>query len=138
MLDEPFAGLDAPAQRALNGVLADLQATGCTIVISTHDLAGLLAGDGKGTNVKADTSRAKIVTTIVDEGEALTSAPSTLEGSVEVVVVTDIDGDGAVSLVDISSFMANWASKDRTFDFNNDGQMTFRDFSIILFDYFAK
>ncbi len=46
LLDEPFAGLDAPAQRALNGVLADLQATGCTIVISTHDLAGLLAGDG--------------------------------------------------------------------------------------------
>lgn len=108
---------------------------------SAQFLAGevsLLAGDGKGTSVKADTSRAKIVTTIVGEGEALAPTPGTLEGSVGVVVVTDIDGDGSVSLVDISSFMANWASKDRTFDFNNDGQMTFRDFSIILFDYFAK
>jgi hypothetical protein len=97
----------------------------------------LLAGDGKGTNIKADTSRAKIVTTVFPVGQKPT-APTTLEGSVGVVVVTDIDGDGAVSLRDISSFMANWASKERTFDFNNDGQMTFRDFSIILFDYFAK
>lgn len=108
---------------------------------SAQFLAGevkLLAGDGKGTNIKADTSRAKIVTNVVGVGEALSVQGSTLEGSVGVVVVTDIDGDGAVSLRDISSFMANWTSKEQKFDFNNDGQMTFRDFSILLADYFSK
>ena len=97
----------------------------------------LLAGDGKGTSVKADTTRAKIVTTIFPAGEKPADTTK-LEGAVSFVVVTDIDGDGAVSLVDISSFMANWTSKERQFDFNNDGKMTFKDFSILLYDYFAK
>lgn len=97
----------------------------------------LLAGDGKGTSIKADTSRAKISTRVFPLGEK-PGPGSTLEGSVGVVVITDIDGDGVVSLRDISSFMANWASKERKFDFNNDGEMTFKDFSIILSDYFTK
>ncbi len=97
----------------------------------------LLAGDGKGTNVKADITRAKVTTTLYPAGEKPEHA-GTFEGSVGFVVVTDIDGDGTVTLTDISSFMANWSSKERQFDFNNDGQMTFRDFSIILYDYFTK
>ena len=107
---------------------------------SAQFLAGevkLLAGDGKGTSVKADTTRAKIVTAIFAAGEKPPQT-TTLEGAVSFVVVTDIDGDGAVSLRDISSFMANWASRAQKFDFNNDGQMTFRDFSIILADYFTQ
>lgn len=106
---------------------------------SAQFLAGevkLLAGDGKGTNIVADTSRARILTSIFPVGEK--PPATTFAGSVSFVVVTDIDGDGSVSLIDISSFMANWASKERQFDFNNDGQMTFRDFSIILSDYFTK
>lgn len=105
---------------------------------SAQFLAGtvsLLAGDGKGTSVNADTSRAKIVTTVFPLGQKPQN--TTIEGAVGFVVVTDIDGDGAVSLGDISSFMANWMSKEKKFDFNNDGQMTFRDFSIILSDYFS-
>lgn len=97
----------------------------------------LLAGDGKGTTVKADTTRAKILTTVFPVG-AKPAETTTLEGSVGFVVVTDIDGDGTVTLRDISSFMANWATKNQKFDFNNDGLMTFRDFSIILADYFNK
>lgn len=107
---------------------------------SAQFLAGtvnLLAGDGKGTSIPADTSRAKVVTTVFPVGQKPAEA-GTFEGSVSFVVVTDIDGDGEVSLRDISAFMANWTSKERQFDFNNDGQMTFRDFSIILYDYFAK
>jgi hypothetical protein len=107
---------------------------------SAQFLAGtvsLLAGDGKGTSITADTSRAKVVTTVFPVGQKPADA-GTFEGSVSFVVVTDVDGDGDVTLRDISSFMANWTSKDRQFDFNNDGQMTFRDFSIILYDYFAK
>ena len=107
---------------------------------SAQFLAGtvnLLAGDGKGTSVKADTSRAKITTNVYAAGEK-PAGNMTLEGEVSFLVITDIDGDGAVTLTDISSFMANWTSQERKFDFNNDGQMTFRDFSIILFDYFTK
>ena len=95
----------------------------------------LLAGDGKGTNIKADTSRANITTTIYAAGE---KPASSFEGSATVVVVTDVDGDGKVTLRDISSFMANWATRTQKFDFNNDGAMTFRDFSIILADYFTQ
>lgn len=95
----------------------------------------LLAGDGKGTNVKADITRANITTTVYEPGE---KPAGTFEGSATVVVVTDIDGDGVVTLRDISSFMANWAIKAQKFDFNNDGMMTFKDFSIILSDFFTQ
>ncbi len=97
----------------------------------------LLAGDGKGTAINADISRAKITTQVFALG-AKPADGTTLEGSVGFAVVTDIDGDGEVSLRDISSFMANWTSRQQKFDFNNDGQMTFRDFSILLSDYFTK
>jgi ABC-type Mn2+/Zn2+ transport system ATPase subunit len=39
LLDEPMAGLDATAQHQLLDILADLQAAGTTIVLSTHDLS---------------------------------------------------------------------------------------------------
>lgn len=105
---------------------------------SAKFLAGdvsLLAGDGKGTSVKTDTSRATITTTAYAAG---TKPAGAFSGSATFVVVTDIDGDGVVSLRDISAFMANWASKAQKFDFNNDGAMTFRDFSIILADFFTE
>lgn len=95
----------------------------------------LLAGDGKGTAIKADTSRAKITTNVYEAG---TKPEGSFAGSASVVVVTDVDGDGMVTLRDISSFMANWASKTQKFDFNNDGAMTFKDFSIILADFFSQ
>lgn len=95
----------------------------------------ILAGDGKGTEIATDLSRGKIVTTIIEAGSANTV---TLQGAGSIVVITDIDGDGAVSLRDISSFMASWSSKDTVYDFNGDGNMTFKDFSIILADFFLK
>ena len=39
LLDEPFAGLDLPAARGLETLIAELAAEGCGIVIATHDLA---------------------------------------------------------------------------------------------------
>ncbi len=95
----------------------------------------LLAGDGKGTDVAADTSTAIASTDIVRPGEL---PAVTVKGNVAVIVATDVDGDGQITLRDISSFMASWASKDVTYDFNNDGIMSFRDFSIILADYFSN
>jgi heme exporter protein A len=38
LADEPFAGLDAPSAQALEQLLADLNATGKTIVLVNHDI----------------------------------------------------------------------------------------------------
>jgi ABC-type Mn2+/Zn2+ transport system ATPase subunit len=38
LLDEPFAGVDAPTQESMLGLLDDLNARGITILVSTHDL----------------------------------------------------------------------------------------------------
>src|SRR5690625_826044 len=41
LLDEPFAGVDEPSQRTITRLLRELAAQGATIVLATHDLAGL-------------------------------------------------------------------------------------------------
>lgn len=95
----------------------------------------LLAGDGRGTPVKlAESNDSKVSLFIYDEN----SAPDNIGIDVRVVVVTDIDGDGEVTLKDISTFMSSWAKQDRIFDFNGDGRMTFKDFSILLADFVFK
>jgi hypothetical protein len=94
----------------------------------------LLAGDGKGTPVKTAESDASSVSFYVyDEKSA---DPSKIAINVSVGIVSDIDGDGKVSLKDVSSFMGAWANSSHIYDFNGDGKMTFGDFSIILADVF--
>ncbi len=92
--------------------------------------AELLAGDGKGTPVSVtgigDASKKSFV--IYDENED----PAKITANIGVKITADIDGDGEVTLRDISSFMASWHTKDVTYDFNSDGRMNFVDFSIIL------
>lgn len=44
VLDEPFAGLDAPTERDLRGVIADLAADGTGVLLVNHDL-GIVAED---------------------------------------------------------------------------------------------
>ena len=39
LLDEPFSGLDYEAQVALLGLLKEIQAQGCTIVLTTHEFS---------------------------------------------------------------------------------------------------
>lgn len=89
----------------------------------------LLAGDGQGTSValknKADFTKSFY---IYDESDS----PETISGKVAVSINADIDGDGKVSLRDISVFMTSWHNKDKVYDFNMDGKMNFVDFSIIL------
>jgi len=43
LLDEPFAGLDAAAQHALIDLFNEVQATGKTLLVSTHDLSCVAA-----------------------------------------------------------------------------------------------
>jgi hypothetical protein len=93
----------------------------------------LLAGDGKGTPVTvADATDSHVSLFVYDEN----SKPDNIGVSIAADVLTDIDKDGNVSLKDISSFMGAWTNKNYVYDFNGDGQMSFRDFSIILADAF--
>jgi hypothetical protein len=92
--------------------------------------ARLLAGDGLGTPVKlaANTANDKVSFIVYDTDQS----PDQIRAELGLAVTADIDGDGKVTLRDISSFMAAWHNKTATYDFNNDGRMNFVDFSIIL------
>lgn len=93
----------------------------------------LLAGDGAGSPVAVAESQTSTVSLYVyDEN----TSPESIGVDVKVSVISDIDGDGKVTLKDISAFMTAWQNKKMVYDFNKDGRMTFRDFSIILADFF--
>lgn len=93
----------------------------------------LLAGDGKGTPVAVgQTNDSTVSLYIYDENTTLDS----IGVDVTVKIVTDIDGDGIVSLKDVSAFMVAWNDEKLSYDFNGDGKMTFKDFSILLADFF--
>ncbi|USN87833.1 MAG: hypothetical protein H6779_00080 [Candidatus Nomurabacteria bacterium] len=92
--------------------------------------AQLLAGDGAGSVVAIDNESTESKTSfyIYDQNED----PTKISAEIGVNIVGDLDGDGSVSIKDISVFMANWRSKKMVYDFNSDGKMNFIDFSIIL------
>lgn len=93
----------------------------------------LLAGDGRGSPVAVAEAQNSVVNLYVyDEN----TKPESIGIDVKVKILSDIDGDGKVTLKDISAFMAAWHNKDKFFDFNGDGRMSFRDFSIILANFF--
>jgi len=95
----------------------------------------LLAGDGEGTPVEtADAIDSNVNLFIYDQN----TDPGSIGVDVKVNILTDINGDGKVTLKDISVFMSAWNNKNKIYDFNGDGRMTFRDFSIILSDFFFK
>lgn len=98
--------------------------------------AELLAGDGKGTPVAVSGTGAASRTSfyIYDQNED----PTKISANLGMRLNPDIDGDGKVTLRDISSFMAAWNSKQTSYDFNSDGRMNFVDFSIILAKSFFK
>jgi hypothetical protein len=104
------------------------------------DSVTLLAGDGTGSKVRvAKTGSQEKSFYIVDaEGKEMDQDPIKVASAVSVFIVTDIDGDGSVSLGDISRFMVAWQNKSVTYDFNGDGVMSFRDFGIILADSFLR
>jgi hypothetical protein len=105
--------------------------TGQSEFLTTN--VSLLAGDGRGTPVTvADSNGSSLNLYIYDENED----PANIGVNVAVSILTDIDGDGNVTLKDISSFMGAWSSGGKIYDFNGDGKMSFKDFSIILADAF--
>lgn len=93
-----------------------------------------IAGDGEGTEVVATEAGGTLTMFNFDEN---TSADE-IQVAVQSSTPTDINEDGEITLTDISAFMGAWSNKSRTFDFNGDGKMSFRDFSIILADFFLQ
>ncbi len=108
------------------------KATQTGIAHVSANTATFIAGDGKGTSVD-----------VYDNGKNearmyIEPVDGTLSAEAVVSIITDLDGDGAVGLSDISAFMGAWFTRGKTFDFNNDGRMTFTDFSILLADSFRR
>ncbi len=92
--------------------------------------ANLLAGDGSGTKVTTTNNTTDTVKSFIiyNQGED----PAKISANLELGISADIDGDGTVTLKDISTFMSAWYNGDKTYDFNSDNKMNFIDFSIIL------
>jgi hypothetical protein len=97
------------------------------------EAASLLAGDGRGTEISTNISdQGKTTLAIRAEGD------DTIVAEATVLLLTDVNGDGTVALDDIGLFMIEWTKQNNRYDFNNDGAMNFRDFSIILANYFRS
>lgn len=102
--------------------------------ISSTDVT-FVAGDGSGDEIASSENPAN--TTTMFNFDENTSAEE-LEIAIASGITTDLNQDGRVTLQDISAFMGAWNNSSQLFDFNNDGLMTFKDFSIILADFFTK
>jgi hypothetical protein len=95
----------------------------------------LLAGDGQGTPVSvSNNGNSNGSLFVYDEN----TEPNDIRVEVSLSLVTDLDGDGEVTLRDISAFMSDWSRKTTIHDFNGDGRMTIRDFSILLANFFFQ
>lgn len=92
----------------------------------------LLAGDGTGEKVAVGSSGSESLTLLVN------NVDGSIDGKLTLIITTDIDGDGDVSLSDVNSFMSSWFSGEFLYDFNKDKKMNFTDFAIILSDSFFK
>jgi len=111
--------------RALETGQYEIEATNITFV----------AGDGEGT----------VIPPLQTDGMTLslfnfddTMLENEVILTIETVTETDVNEDGRITLQDISAFMGAWSGGGRHMDFNNDGDMTFKDFSIILADFFSS
>ena len=89
-----------------------------------------LAGDGSGSEVENIAETPVLVVNVGEEG--------VLAGDIELTFLTDIDGDGDVSINDIQTFIGAWQERRWVYDFNADRKMNFTDFAIILADSFLR
>jgi hypothetical protein len=75
----------------------------------------LLAGDGKGTPVAVSSDEEMIKQSFVIYDQ--NTEPGEISAELGLKINADIDGDGEVTLRDISSFMAAWYSGSQVYDF---------------------
>ncbi len=107
-------GLLNPGFMGQNGKVIDISLRAKTAgrgELTVTDIQ-LLANDGQGSDVPAATDT---VSFIVTSG-----------------VPGDLNGDGKVSLADVSVLIANWGSKNMDADLNGDGAADLKDLSILM------
>jgi hypothetical protein len=97
----------------------------------TTNTATLLAGDGRGSEVRTNISKNGQTAVSVKDGDKVA-----LEAEGVVAIVTDLNNDGRVTLQDVSLFLTKWGTFDPSADFNGDGNVSFNDFSILLYVLF--
>ena len=92
----------------------------------------LLAGDGRATEIPAAFTAASDIQLYAQDG----NTPSDdIKVQITNTTTSDLNGDGKVTLTDVSMFMSAWTNRNRIYDFNDDAKMSFRDFSILLASY---
>lgn len=92
----------------------------------------LLSGDGTGTSLRVATQDNIPSVNIRPEGSLVAATDTAVRP------LTDLAPDERVTMREISVFMAAWSNKSTVYDFDNDGKMTIRDFSILLYRFFAN
>ncbi len=86
----------------------------------------LFAGDGTG----------RTITPTVTDGVRITTRSES--DAIDLTPISKIDIAGIITLREVSIFMADWRNRAVVHDFNNDGVMDFRDFSILLSKLFRS
>ena len=110
----------------------NFKATGDGVANFTIDALQLVAGDGSGDPVQVTRSDGESLIVVLQNEDG------NLNADVGVTFVTDIDGNGNVSLADVQTFMQAWQRREYVYDFNQDNRMNFTDFAIILADSFFQ
>lgn len=96
----------------------------------------ILYHDGYGTDAPV-AEPLDLVVTVRDPALTRTITTNTVPKTSDLVILppdrsTDLNGDGEQTFVDVSIFMFNIAGNNPRYDFNNDGQVNTKDLSIIL------
>lgn len=91
----------------------------------------LLSGDGTGDVLAYATQDNQ-------QSVRVLSSDAPLESEVTARTLAEFGANEPITMREISIFMAAWSNRDVMYDFNNDGKMNLRDFSILLYRYFAN
>lgn len=93
--------------------------------------AQLLSGDGTGDLLAYTTQDNVPRVTIV-------STDTPLVSEADLRTIAEFGPNERITMREVSIFMAAWSNREVMYDFNNDGKMNLRDFSILLYRYFAS
>jgi hypothetical protein len=124
-------GTTKPGGFTGRGSLLTVTFTGKKVVTTPLTLSGtrVLKHDGLGTDAQLRTSLDALFTIKPMPGSGAIISQSKPE---EIILTTDLNNDGATTIIDVSVFMLHLASQNLRSDFNNDKKVSAADLSILL------